>query len=122
MRSRGDASENCVCAQSVHYENECARIRPATTEKMGEKAAGMKRAGVHMFGIVTSGTRIETKDERASIIRAIGEIKGLGMRPCASLGLLSAEAAEGTPGGRIVPVPSQSGDFPELLPGYLHHP
>jgi biotin synthase len=92
----GRCSEDCAfCAQSVHFETNAPEFSLVATEKMVEKAAEMKLAGIRIFGIVTSGTRIETKDEWESIIRAVREIKALGMRPCASLGLLSRDAAEG---------------------------
>ena len=91
----GRCPEDCAfCAQSVRYETNAPEYDLVGTEKMVEKAAGMKRAGVHMFGIVTSGTKIENKDEWERIIRAVGEIKALGMEPCASLGLLSKDRAE----------------------------
>ncbi len=92
----GRCPEDCAfCAQSALYETNAPEYDLVETEEMVEKAAGMKRAGVHMFGIVTSGTRIESKDEWESIIRAVREIKALEMEPCASLGLLSKDRAEG---------------------------
>jgi len=46
-----------------------------------------------MFGIVTSGKRIRAKKEWAEIIKAIRGISELGMKACASLGIIDEETA-----------------------------
>jgi biotin synthase len=64
-----------------------------STAKIVEAAGQMKQSGVHMFDIVTSGTRIESEDEWGAIYEAVKEIRATGIRPCASLGMLDFERA-----------------------------
>jgi biotin synthase len=91
----GQCPEDCsFCAQSAHNEAAAPVYNLVATEKMVEKAREMNQTGVHMFGIVTSGTRIETKGEREKIFHAVRQINALGILPCASLGLLSKDMAK----------------------------
>jgi biotin synthase len=46
-----------------------------------------------MFGIITSGTRVESDKEWDEIYQAVREIKAAGVRPCVSLGMLDRERA-----------------------------
>ncbi len=46
-----------------------------------------------MFGIVTSGKRVKTKKEWAEIFKAVQGINKLGMKACASLGMIDREKA-----------------------------
>jgi biotin synthase len=90
----GKCPENCrFCAQSAHYATEAESYPLKKAHEIIEAAAAAGRAGAEMFGIVTSGKRIKTKKEWAEIIRAIRGINELGMKACASLGMIDAEAA-----------------------------
>jgi biotin synthase len=57
-------------------------------------ARRMLQDGAHMFGIVTSGTRIESEEEWEEIYQAVREINAEGIKPCVSLGLLDRERAK----------------------------
>jgi biotin synthase len=46
-----------------------------------------------MFGIITSGSRIESEAEWDEIYAAVREINKLGIKPCASLGMLDVDQA-----------------------------
>lgn len=90
----GRCPEDCgFCAQSVHYETGVPVFDLVSRKTMVEAACRMKAEGAHMFGIVTSGTRIDDEKEWEEIYRAVGEIKAAGVRPCVSLGLLTKERA-----------------------------
>ncbi len=90
----GRCPENCAfCAQSVHYETDAPVYEMVSKEAIVDAARQMKEAGAHMFGIITSGTRIESEAEWERIYAAVKEIKATGIRPCVSLGLLDAERA-----------------------------
>ena len=58
-----------------------------------EAARQMKQCGAHMFGIITSGTRIDSEEEWKEIYQAVREIKAAGIRPCVSLGMLDTRRA-----------------------------
>jgi biotin synthase len=60
---------------------------------MVEKAKQAKEFGAHMFGIITSGTRISSEREWDEIYDAVKNIKTLGIKPCVSLGMLDKERA-----------------------------
>ncbi len=90
----GICPENCrFCAQSVHYETGAPVYPLLSAAKIIEKARVAKDRGAHFFGIVTSGTSIEQKDEWATIYEAIEGINKIGIRPCGSLGMLKTEQA-----------------------------
>lgn len=91
----GRCGENCkFCAQSAHY-NTGVQVYPLlSAEEIIEKAKEAKSAGAHMFGIVTSGTKIALEKEWEEIYRAIEGINNLGIKACASLGLLDERRAE----------------------------
>ncbi len=91
----GKCPENCkFCAQSSHF-NTGVQVYPLIkSEEMIKKALSAKEEGAHMFGIVTSGTKIRTKEEWEEIYKAIEEISKMGMKACASLGILTEEEAK----------------------------
>jgi biotin synthase len=92
----GVCPENCrFCAQSAHYHTDAPVYPLVTTEEIVEKARTAKDAGLNYFSVVTSGTRISDDQEWQVIYRAIEGINDLGIRPCASLGLLDEETANG---------------------------
>ena len=90
----GRCPENCkFCAQSVHYDTEAPVYDMVSREEILGAARRMLRDGAHMFGIVTSGTRIESEEEWEGIYQAVREIKAAGIKSCVSLGLIDRERA-----------------------------
>ena len=91
----GRCPEDCkFCAQSVHYETDAPVYDLVSTEEIVDRARQMKHEGAHMFGIITSGTRIDDEGEWERIYRAVAGIRAAGIRPCVSLGLLDRERAK----------------------------
>ena len=91
----GLCPENCkFCAQSAHYVTRAAVYPLMTKENILERAKEAKESGVGMFSIVTSGTRIEGEDEWKEIEEAIVGMVALGIKPCASIGMLDSERAK----------------------------
>jgi biotin synthase len=90
----GKCPENCkFCAQSAHYATDVESYPLKKAKEIIEEAESAGRAGAEMFGIVTSGKRIRAKKEWAEIIKSIRGINGLGMKACASLGIIDKETA-----------------------------
>ncbi|MFH1079231.1 MAG: biotin synthase BioB [Pseudomonadota bacterium] len=90
----GKCPEDCkFCARSASHATdvESYPLKKAAEIIAAAEAAG--RAGAEMFGVVTSGKRIRTKKEWAEIIKAIRGINDLGMKACASLGVIDEETA-----------------------------
>ena len=91
----GKCSENCAfCAQSSHYPTEVDSYSLRKATEIVEKAERAGRAGAEMFGIVTSGKRVGTRKEWTAIFRAVRGINKLGMKACASPGIIDREQAE----------------------------
>ena len=90
----GRCGENCAfCAQS-RYHNTAATVHPlVSSEKLLNRAENLAKAGVSYMGVVTSGGAPSGRDfER--ICRAAERIsRTVGIRLCASLGLLTDEQA-----------------------------
>lgn len=93
----GRCGENCAfCAQSVHYPTQIQSYDLLPAEELAARADIAADKGARMFGIVTSGTNIESQQEWDEIIRAVKMIAAQGrIKPCASLGLLSLPQAVG---------------------------
>ncbi|OGP53655.1 MAG: biotin synthase BioB [Deltaproteobacteria bacterium RBG_13_52_11] len=90
----GLCPEDCkFCAQSVHYCTDAPEYPFIGKEAIIEGARRAKAAGAHMFGIITSGTRVESKEEWNEIYGAVSEINKLGIKPCVSLGMLDIDRA-----------------------------
>jgi biotin synthase len=90
----GRCPEDCkFCAQSVHYETEAPVYDLISKAEMVEAAGQMRQAGAHMFGIITSGTRIDSEEEWEEIYQAVREIRAMGIKPCVSLGMLDRPRA-----------------------------
>lgn len=90
----GRCGEDCkFCAQSAHYDTGVKVYPLLSAEEIIEKAKEAKLAGAHMFGIVTSGTKISSEKEWEVITDAIKGISNLGIKACASLGLLDENRA-----------------------------
>ncbi len=91
----GLCPENCkFCAQSAHYVTRAEVYPLMTKENILERAKEAKESGASMFSIVTSGTRIEGEDEWKEIEEAIVGMVALGIKPCASIGMLDSERAK----------------------------
>lgn len=91
----GQCGENCkFCAQSAHYKTGVATYPLISAKEIVEKAKEAKDNGAHMFGIVTSGTKITSSKEWKEIFNAIEGINEIGIRVCASLGILDEEKAK----------------------------
>lgn len=92
----GVCPENCrFCAQSTHYHTNAPVYPLMATGEIVDKARTSKNAGAHFFGIVTSGTCVSDDQEWQVIYRAVEGINDLGIRSCASLGMLDEEMADG---------------------------
>ncbi|MGD0237128.1 MAG: biotin synthase BioB [Syntrophorhabdales bacterium] len=91
----GLCTENCkFCAQSAHHRTDVPVYPLLTRGEMLDRAKRMKEEGAHMFGIITSGTRIDSEREWEEIYGAVKEIKKLGITPCVSLGMIDAPRAK----------------------------
>ena len=92
----GKCPEDCAfCAQSAHYKT---KIQSYPLKRADDIIAAAKQAGAagaEMFGVVASGKGIKSKKEWAEIFRAVEGIRGLGILPCASLGIINGEEAKG---------------------------
>ncbi len=87
----GACSEDCsYCAQSSKAGTGIAVYPLLEKRKIIEKAVEAKRAGVRRFCIVTSGRKVG-RNELGKIGGMIQDISGIGLLPCATLGLLNKE-------------------------------
>jgi biotin synthase len=90
----GVCPENCrFCAQSAHYSTDAPVYPLLSAGEIVEKAREARDQGAHCFGIVTSGTSIGSDKEWEEIYKAIEGINRLGIKPCASLGMLDEKRA-----------------------------
>jgi len=87
----GACSEDCsYCAQSSKSRADIPIFPLVKADSVLEKAREAKDAGVKRFCIVTSG-RKAGKGELKEIASVIGKVRGLGLLPCATLGLLERD-------------------------------
>ncbi len=90
----GLCGENCrFCAQSAHYCTDAPEYPFVGRDVILDRARQAKEEGAHMFGIITSGTRVEDEKEWSEIYEAIEDIARMGLKPCVSLGMLDTERA-----------------------------
>lgn len=90
----GLCPENCrFCAQSAHYETSAPIYDLLPAAEIVARGRDAYHDGAHMFGIVTSGTQIGDDAEWDEIYQAVKGLNNIGIRPCASLGLLEAGRA-----------------------------
>ncbi len=90
----GRCPEDCAfCAQSAHHQTEIEAYPLMGPDEILLKAQEAKAMGARRFAIVTSGKALSAKelDDAVQAIRLIKEEAGL--IPCASLGMLTKEAA-----------------------------
>ena len=90
----GVCPEDCkFCAQSAHYCTDAPEYPLMRKEEMVAKARHAKTCGAHMFGLITSGTRISDENEWKDIYDTVKGIKSLDIKPCVSLGMLDEKRA-----------------------------
>ncbi|HIW79598.1 MAG TPA: biotin synthase BioB [Candidatus Bilophila faecipullorum] len=90
----GRCPENCAfCAQSAHYATNAPVYPLLGTDALLRRAEELAAAGVDRFGIVTSGTALSGRDLDALCESAARIVREVGIRLCASLGLLTPERA-----------------------------
>ncbi len=90
----GKCSESCrYCAQSSHYMTDIFTHPLIKIEDVIKTAKEAKENGATRFAIVTSG-RGPSKADMPVMCEMIKEINKLGLKSCASLGLLDEEKAQ----------------------------
>lgn len=90
----GKCSESCrYCAQSSHYMTDIYTHPLVNIEDVIKTAKEAKENGATRFAIVTSG-RGPSKADMPVMCDMIREINKLGLKSCASLGLLDEEKAQ----------------------------
>ncbi|MCX7981483.1 MAG: biotin synthase BioB [Syntrophales bacterium] len=90
----GRCSEDCAfCAQSAHYRTGAPVFPLKSAEEIAKEAQMAVQAGAEMFGIVTSGKKLRREKEWDEILRAVEMVSRLGLKPCASLGVLEPKRA-----------------------------
>lgn len=84
----GACPEDCsFCAQSYRSKAEIEVYPLINKEIVIERATEAKQSGTKRFCIVTGGRRVSDRD-LLEIAGMISEIRGIGLLPCATLGLL----------------------------------
>lgn len=90
----GRCSEDCgFCAQSSHYRTTAPSYPLKSAAEIVSEAERAAESGAHFFGIVTSGKRISGRKEWSVIHAAIEGINELGLKSCASLGIIDRQKA-----------------------------
>lgn len=91
----GRCSEDCAfCAQSSWYPTEAPNYPLLSTEKLLESAQEAFKNKAGRFGIVTSGRGLSNPQELDRVCQVISTLSEAGqISPCASLGLLTPDAA-----------------------------
>lgn len=88
----GACPEDCAyCAQSKLSRAEIEKHALVDKDEVLKRARGAKKYGARRFCIVTSG-KAPTAREIDTIAEMIAAVKGEGLRPCATLGLLDDDA------------------------------
>ncbi|MBI4843642.1 MAG: biotin synthase BioB [Nitrospirae bacterium] len=88
----GGCSEDChFCAQSARNKTGVEVYPLFTKKELFEAAVSARRLGVRRFCVVTSGKKVSAR-ELDEICSFISELRGFGMLPCATLGLLDIAA------------------------------
>ncbi len=87
----GACSEDCsYCAQSCRSTAEIAAYPLLSADAVIEKAGQARDGGARRFCIVTSGRKPSGR-ELDLIAAMVSSVRGLGLLPCATLGLLAGE-------------------------------
>lgn len=84
----GACPEDCsFCAQSSKNKAEIKVYPLLSKEIVIQRAKEAKNSGIKRFSIVTSGRKVSARD-LSEIAGMISEIRGIGLLPCVSIGLL----------------------------------
>ncbi len=87
----GACPENCAyCAQSSRSGAAAETFPLVEKDLVLERARAAREGGARRFCIVTSGRRVSPQ-EISTIAEMVKGVRELGLRPCATLGLLSAD-------------------------------
>ena len=91
----GRCAENCAfCAQSAHHDTGVPEYPLVDEDEMVRCAALAEENGAGCYGIVTSGTSINSADELERVCRTVSRIKAeTGISPSCSLGILDRATA-----------------------------
>jgi len=91
----GRCSENCAfCAQSAHHDTGVVEYPLVDEDEIVRSAALAEQNGAGCYGIVTSGTCINSGEELDRVCRAVSRIKReTGISPSCSLGILDQKTA-----------------------------
>ncbi|MCK4753198.1 MAG: biotin synthase BioB [Planctomycetes bacterium] len=93
----GGCNQDCkFCAQSARYETAYRQTQILTDEEILNAAEQAKLNNVPNFGIVYSGKTV-SEEELIRLENLIGQISELGLKVCASLGVITEQQA-----GRLV--------------------
>ncbi|MBP7765525.1 MAG: biotin synthase BioB [Deltaproteobacteria bacterium] len=85
----GKCSEDCAfCAQSSRHAAEVPIYPLKSAREIVAAALSARRDGAEFFSIVTSGRRIASQKEWKEIFKAVDGMNRIGIRPCASLGMI----------------------------------
>ncbi|HUN54459.1 MAG TPA: biotin synthase BioB [Smithella sp.] len=91
----GKCSEDCkFCAQSSHYKTNAPSYPLKTAKQIIAEGKEAVKNGSEFFGIVISGKRLNGKKEWVEILKAVEGLRGIGITPCASLGIIDSEKAK----------------------------
>jgi len=90
----GKCSQNCkYCAQSTHYNTHIQTHPLISVDEVVKTAIESKKNGAVNFAIVTSGKTPDEAKDFDELLDMIREINKLGLRSCASIGILNQEQA-----------------------------
>lgn len=87
----GKCHEDCAfCAQSIYHKTKIKVYPLMTVDEIIAQAKELSKIGAKRISIVTSGRRLD-KYELKTVYEAVEGMKELGIKPCASLGLLNED-------------------------------
>lgn len=91
----GRCAENCAfCAQSAHHDTGVEVYPLVDEDEIVRCAVLAEQNGAGCYGIVTSGTSINSADELERVCRAVTRIKSeTGISPSCSLGIMGHDTA-----------------------------
>ncbi len=90
----GGCNQDCkFCAQSAKYETGFDQVRTLTDAEILDAAGQVKSSGVGNFGIVYSGRTI-SDTELTRLEGLIEQIRDMGLKVCASLGVITTHQAQ----------------------------
>ena len=89
-RSGGCLEDCAYCAQSSASFADVAHFQLLEEETILEKAREARDGGARRFCIVTSGRKVSGRDLKR-IAATVTKVRSMGLLPCATLGLLSAD-------------------------------